>query len=396
MEGNGADYWLYSDDANCKPTITNCVFRGSVEKSVRVGPEFQMSGNSFTGSSNLGTEVIGGNISSARTWEKQEGDSIYIIVMSDLKIRGGGVLTINPGVAIKFSVGTGMIIGFDEWSCDGAGALLANGEDDNWIIFTGVSVGSGTWKGLLFDADSDCSGLKSFLRYCVIDKAGEPNYRDVSANIHCYHTNTPLISHCCIDSSAMYGLYLENTSLVDTMRCTLIRNNAMDGIYIASASNIVLGIDPDSANCIFGNGYYGLENRSTNRIIAINNYWDTEDSIEIEEAIFDSLDSPGYGRVVFSPWSDTCLWSLGVLEQNVLCPCKYNVSIYPNPFNTACRISAPENAIIEIFDINGRSVAEFGGGEQIWKPEASVGSGVYLVRAKIGDKDITKRVVYLK
>ena len=68
----------------------------------------------------------------------------------------------------------------------------------------------------------------------------------------------------------------------------------------------------------------------------------------------------------------------------------------PNPFNSACRISAPVNATVEIFDIKGRCIVELDGGDQIWKPEASVGSGVYLVRAKIGDEDITKRVVYLK
>ena len=72
------------------------------------------------------------------------------------------------------------------------------------------------------------------------------------------------------------------------------------------------------------------------------------------------------------------------------------LGISPSPFNSACRISAPEGVIVEIFDINGRNIAKFGGGDQVWKPEASVGSGVYLVRAKIGDMDITKRVVYLK
>ena len=77
-------------------------------------------------------------------------------------------------------------------------------------------------------------------------------------------------------------------------------------------------------------------------------------------------------------------------------PDELSVSVSPNPFNSSCRISAPKNAIVEIFDINGRCIAEFGGGDQIWKPEASVGSGIYLVRAKIGDKNITKRIVYLK
>jgi hypothetical protein len=73
-----------------------------------------------------------------------------------------------------------------------------------------------------------------------------------------------------------------------------------------------------------------------------------------------------------------------------------DVSVFPNPFNSAVSISAPDNAIIEIYDVLGQSIDKLPGGDQVWKPEASVGSGVYLVRAKMGDKDITKRVVYLK
>ncbi len=74
----------------------------------------------------------------------------------------------------------------------------------------------------------------------------------------------------------------------------------------------------------------------------------------------------------------------------------FAISISPNPFNSACRISSPVDATVEIFDVLGQSIDKLPGGDQIWKPEASVGSGVYLVRAKVGDKDITKRVVYLK
>jgi len=83
-------------------------------------------------------------------------------------------------------------------------------------------------------------------------------------------------------------------------------------------------------------------------------------------------------------------------ETPALRPTNISIFVSPNPFNSSCRISAPVNAIVEIFDINGRSIAEFDGGDQIWRPEASVGSGIYLVRAKIGGNNITKRVVYLK
>jgi len=84
------------------------------------------------------------------------------------------------------------------------------------------------------------------------------------------------------------------------------------------------------------------------------------------------------------------------IEEHGSLPQELELYAYPNPFNSAVSIISPANATVEIFDLNGRSVAQLPGGDQIWKPEASVGSGVYLVRAKVGDKEVTKRVVYLK
>jgi len=82
---------------------------------------------------------------------------------------------------------------------------------------------------------------------------------------------------------------------------------------------------------------------------------------------------------------------------------------YPNPFNAAVTITAPAGAEIKVFDINGRRVAtpsfvlplnkgEMSEGQRefIWQASPSIGSGVYLVRATVGEKEITKRVVYLK
>ncbi len=84
------------------------------------------------------------------------------------------------------------------------------------------------------------------------------------------------------------------------------------------------------------------------------------------------------------------------LSDDIITPDKFVLNIEPNPFNSACRIIAPENAIVSIFDVNGRHVTEFPGGNQIWRPSSSLGSGVYLVRAKAGEYEISKRVVYIK
>ena len=118
----------------------------------------------------------------------------------------------------------------------------------------------------------------------------------------------------------------------------------------------------------------------------------------------------------------------GIEECNASKPEDIAISAYPNPFNSAVTISVnchsgegrnPEGGVeVEIFDIAGRIVYEMpvGNGapvpssngrgnraptEIVWQPDDNIGSGVYLVRAKIGDRHapeaiITKRVVYLK
>jgi len=107
-------------------------------------------------------------------------------------------------------------------------------------------------------------------------------------------------------------------------------------------------------------------------------------------------------------------------------PDEFRISAYPNPFNSAVRIAvdAPSvgaglverseiprtHAFVEIFDIAGRMVAEIpangsesakpsstnASGAYRWQPDESLGSGVYLVRARFGDESTSKRVVYLK
>ncbi len=115
--------------------------------------------------------------------------------------------------------------------------------------------------------------------------------------------------------------------------------------------------------------------------------------------------------------------SLGytVIEENPPAARPEDIAIcaYPNPFNSAVRISVGEGlrpSRVEVFDINGRLVEEIPVGatlcgrplegqahgpapttrEYIWQPEKSLGSGVYLIKINIDGNEISKRVVYLK
>ncbi|MBN2541391.1 T9SS type A sorting domain-containing protein [bacterium] len=87
----------------------------------------------------------------------------------------------------------------------------------------------------------------------------------------------------------------------------------------------------------------------------------------------------------------------GIDEAASVKPDRLTVKIYPNPFNSAVHIFTPPKANLEIFDINGKRVAKIPGGNQIWEPNTSTGSGVYFVRTNVGDKwSETTKVIYLK
>ncbi len=119
----------------------------------------------------------------------------------------------------------------------------------------------------------------------------------------------------------------------------------------------------------------------------------------------------------------------GIEENESLKPTFFEISAYPNPFNSAVRITLDCRGLInqaptvEIFDLNGRRIdvipakagiqpprqpAGFPIGvgndiECIWQPDESLPSGVYLVRATIGsstgsgtEQSTSKRIVYLK
>ena len=190
-----------------------------------------------------------------------------------------------------------------------------------------------------------------------------------------------------------------------------------------SITHVVL----DSAEW-FGKRFYGIEDingdgiddfytyNGTLEVFAGDSSLDFE-SLYIRDGVQDyhsnakDLNNDGYPEVL-------CLgggWQLFTMNADYIVdipehenkPNDIEICAYPNPFNSAVSISAPKNAIVEIFDLNGRIVYEMPVGTRpastvLWQPNKSVPSGVYLVRARFdklsdrGDIEITKRVVYLK
>ena len=300
INGNGNSYWLYSADSDCDAILTNNTFAGNVTKTICLGTHFQISGNSFSGAANKGIEVYGGDLNSDRTWSLQTGDSNYVIINNDLRVRNHAVLTIDPGVTMKFTGGTGLRIG--STGSGREGSLSALGTQANPIVFTSSSGTSGSWKGIIFDEGSSTSGYSSFLTYCVIANAGQLNSYNSNAVIYFYRTNTIFLDHCIIENNAGIGLKMNISS--PNLSNSQIMNNGMEGIYIEGNSNPSIGNSLTTCNDIYNNGNYDLYNKSTNNISARYNYWGSTDPNYIESRIYHKPDNPSVGEVFYNPWVD--------------------------------------------------------------------------------------------
>jgi len=126
-----------------------------------------------------------------------------------------------------------------------------------------------------------------------------------------------------------------------------------------------------------------------------------------------------FGREVYVIKTDS-LGYTGIDEKPSAKPAAFAISAYPNPFNGECKIMIDDCGMgigaIEIFDVNGRLIyvipdpdresrvateildSRFHGNDKsvVWQPSPSLSSGVYLVRATVGDESVSKRIVYLK
>ena len=211
------------------------------------------------------------------------------LIRGDLVIKSPAKLTILPGVILKFSNECDFYI---------EGSLIAVGTSSVPIIFTsikddsiggdsngdGASVGTpGDWGGIGFrDASDD--------NLCILDNikifyAGCGGYGNHAAPL-AFDNASPKIQRVTIANSRSHGAICYNTASPDFgggIQASLGQNKFYD---FKNKSN-----------------KYALYNDGTADIYARNNYWDTNDSLQIEKLIYDKIDHSGKGRVYFYPYN---------------------------------------------------------------------------------------------
>jgi hypothetical protein len=195
----------------------------------------------------------------------------------------------------------------------------------------------------------------------------------------------------------------------------------------------------------FEHGISVLNIQNLDSIYEVAYYMDLDSTMDIthlamKESRIYAMGHPrdGYVRLYMFDVGDSVVSAIG--ETMPIKPSAIEISAYPNPFNSAVTIAIEggrglinQTPTVEIFDVNGRKIdviarraepneaispnnrssvpldtgrdaVSINNCEFIWQPDPSLGSGVYLVRARVGGRGdlaptgqtATKRIVYLK
>jgi hypothetical protein len=231
------------------------------------------------------------------------------------------------------------------------------------------------------------------------------------------------------DSNYKYGIaidkaYVDIQGIGDPGGPNTFNNNGLNGLYATSSSGIirknhfdyngytgaevfdcfqVFGDSLDEGDNSIGDGSaYGLLAYGE-PILAIMNWWGTDDSGEIKDKVTEI--------VSYEPFLTSPLNYKRNLHKDEL-PSSFELSqIYPNPFNLQAKIDyaipAATYVSLKIYNILGQEINELinqeiqpGYYSIIWNGTdrfgSPVSSGVYLYSLKTPDKVITKKMVMLK
>lgn len=222
---------------------------------------------------------VSGSVLEDTTWGAA--GSPYVVV-GDVRVRVGSVLTIDPGVEVRFD-------GPYEIYVEEGSSIVAEGSGSERILFTSnaPSPTSTDWKNIFVSG----SPASSF-RHCVFEHGTRGLYLSESS---------PAIERC-VFRLCQTGIWCARSSPVITgteiIDCTSV---GVYCLYSQSAPSLNgCNLEGNAVFNVYLNSYTALPLVT---IDATGSWWGTDDEEAIAATIRDNADSPSiYGVVDFSDW----------------------------------------------------------------------------------------------
>lgn len=219
---------------------------------------YQLKAIDVAGNESLPTSTLSvvtpGLLSENRTWLRAE--SPYLI-QGDIRVRGGSVLTIEPGVEVKFTQRDSIpdSQGSNMTDLIVQGGLMAVGNDSRRILFTSAEnfPRKAVWGGIIFLGTNQAENM---LRYATV------MFADTGVKSE---GSTPSVENCDFGLCGM-GLNLGLSTALN-IRYNTIRD--CDVGLVSSNSNIRnnLFIDNQTGAALLGNDYF--ENNTVDCLIGV-------------------------------------------------------------------------------------------------------------------------------
>lgn len=217
LVANGAgqqNYPVYYSDGKVNPIFANLVATGNGVDAIALGA---------------------GELAGAHTWENV---GIPYVVLGDIRVAVGAMLTIQPGTVIRMAQHAGL---------DARGTLHAVGTQAQPITFTGTSQQPGWWENVAISGVVGAQNTTSRLEYVLLEYGGE-----AYANLYLYESNIP-VRNAVIRYSGGDGIYGGNRGLAH-VGYTTFADNAGYAIRFTDAT-----VNADLAGLTAtGNGFDGI------------------------------------------------------------------------------------------------------------------------------------------
>ena len=187
-------------------------------------------------------------------------------------------------------------------------------------------------------------------------------FKDGNRGVHDVYNTETLITNCTFDGMADYALksygtitschFLNNNIAVNLTNNLNLSNCMIENNDIGILAYYSLPISNYSVvNNQICNNTINFEHLYSYPITMTNNYWCSSDENEIKDGITDAFDNVSLGIVSYSPF----------LTEEITLSSQYfyknsNLTLYPNPTNSAITFSGGQILQYEIIDITGTVV----------------------------------------